>query len=63
MTSLLETLEKQVQDKGKEILEYKEKHDIKLQSELPTAGGQQGSNSSSDKAAGDSKSSGVLVNS
>lgn len=61
MSFLLTTLEKQVEEKGKELVEYREKYNIKLQNEAP---GDSSSDNSREKAAqGDSKSSGVLVTS
>lgn len=61
MTALLETLEKQVQEKGKELLDYKEKHNIKLQSEVE--GQSQETATPKQPASDEGKSSGVLVNS
>lgn len=57
---LLTTLEKQVQEKGKELLDYKEKHKIRLQSEMP---GQQEKSGGATASSDETKSSGVLVNS
>jgi len=62
MGKLLEMFDKQLEEKGKELLEYREKHDLKIQGEGTNPGPSQ---PSTDVAAkGDSsKSTGVLVTS
>lgn len=56
MGNLLTQLESQIQTKGKELVEYREKYNIKLQNEAPAEKPVESSQS-------DSKSSGVLVTS
>ena len=59
MSMLLTTLEKQVEDKGKELVAYREKFNIRLQNEQQSAEPQ----TDKTKSHEESKSSGVLVNS
>lgn len=54
---LLKTLEKQVEEKGKDLVTYREKYNIRLQNEPPSE------QNDKQKSQEDSKSSGVLVNS
>ncbi|XP_067950184.1 prefoldin subunit 2-like [Watersipora subatra] len=53
MGTLIDTLETQIKNKGQQLVEYREKHKIKLQSEAPTE--------KSIEKLSESKSSGVLV--
>ena len=55
MGTLITTLEKQIEDKGKELQDYREKHNIRLQSEAPAE--------KTAEKQGESKTSGVLVTS
>ena len=55
MGVLLTTLEKQIEEKGKELVEYREKYNIKLQGDAPA---EKPADSQTD-----SKTSGVLVTS
>jgi len=58
MSLLITTLEKQVEEKGKELVSFREKFNIRLQNE-----GSAESQSDTSKSQEEGKSAGVLVNS
>lgn len=58
MAKLIETLEKQLSEKGQDINGYMEKHNIQVRG----AGNQKKELTEKDDSASDSKNSGVLVN-